>query len=129
MQTLDWIVSKENDLKKQINNINAELETIRVVKDYLKLHFFNNAAQELFLKYIKHVDAYCNWSKVVSDGRSFNPDECFMRDIEDKIGISENAKKSFREEILIRGSSLSRKGQVFDYNSHERLKIAIEKSL
>ena len=35
----------------------------------------------------------------------------------------------FREEILIRISSLARRGQKFDYTSHERLREAIEKKL
>jgi len=41
----------------------------------------------------------------------------------------ENAKKAFREEILIRISAYARKGKKFDYNSHERLREAIQKKL
>src|SRR5687767_9483437 len=52
-----------------------------------------------------------------------------MRAVEEQIGVSEVAKKTFREEILIRISSLARRGQGFDYSSHERLKEAIEKKL
>ena len=52
-----------------------------------------------------------------------------MRSIEEQIGVTENAKKAFREEILIRISSLARRGQTFDYTSHERLREAIEKKL
>src|SRR5437899_12783910 len=57
------------------------------------------------------------------------PDEQLMRSIEEQIGITENAKRSFREDILIRISSLARRGQTFEYTSHERLKEAIEKKL
>src|SRR5207302_2652825 len=57
------------------------------------------------------------------------PDEKLMRSIEEQIGITENAKKAFREEILIRLSSLARRNQQFDYTSHDRLKEAIEKKL
>ncbi len=52
-----------------------------------------------------------------------------MRSIEEQIGISENAKKAFREEILIRLSSLARRGHAFAYTSHDRLREAIEKKL
>jgi serine protein kinase len=52
-----------------------------------------------------------------------------MRSIEEQIAISENAKKAFREEILIRLSSLARRGLSFEYTSHERLREAIEKKL
>jgi serine protein kinase len=52
-----------------------------------------------------------------------------MRSIEEQIGISENAKKAFREEILIRMSTYARRGRKFDYTQHERLREAIEKKL
>src|SRR5919108_497713 len=58
-----------------------------------------------------------------------DPDERLMRAIEEQIGVSENAKKAFRDEILIRLSALARRGQSFDYTSHERLREAIEKKL
>jgi serine protein kinase len=57
------------------------------------------------------------------------PDERLMRSIEEQIVKSENGKRQFREEILIRISSLARRGQTFDYTSHERLQEAIEKKL
>lgn len=52
-----------------------------------------------------------------------------MRSIEEQIAISEAAKRAFREEILIRLSSLARRGKSFDYTSHPRLREAIEKKL
>jgi serine protein kinase len=52
-----------------------------------------------------------------------------MRSIEEQIGVSENGKKVFREEVLIRLSSYARKGKKFDYTSHERLREAVEKKL
>ena len=52
-----------------------------------------------------------------------------MRSIEEQIGVAENAKKAFREEILIRISVLARKSKRFEYTSHERLREAIEKKL
>jgi serine protein kinase len=58
-----------------------------------------------------------------------DPDEKLMRSIEEQIGITENAKKTFREEILIRISTYARRGKSFDYTSHERLKEGIEKKL
>lgn len=52
-----------------------------------------------------------------------------MHSIEEQIGISDTAKKSFREEILIRLSSYARKGRRFEYTAHERLREAIERKL
>lgn len=62
-------------------------------------------------------------------GEELPPDEQLMRSIEEQIGVTENAKKTFREEILIRISMYARKGKAFNYESHERLKEAIEKKL
>src|SRR5690606_7130234 len=74
---------------------------------------------------------YCNWAKIKDPltGEEMDPDERLMRSIEEQIGISENAKKAFREEILIRISSYSRKNKKFDFTSHERLREAVEKKL
>jgi serine protein kinase len=52
-----------------------------------------------------------------------------MRSIEEQIGITENAKRAFREEILIRISTLARHNKRFDYQSHSGLKQAIETKL
>ncbi len=52
-----------------------------------------------------------------------------MRSIEEQIGVTENAKQTFREEILMRMAWLARKGKTFEYTSDERLKEAIEKKL
>src|SRR5262249_20940231 len=77
------------------------------------------------------VGPHCNTTRVplpITD-EDMDPDEHLMRWIEEQVGISDTAKKPFREEILIRISSLARRGQTFDYTSHERLKEAIEKKL
>jgi predicted Ser/Thr protein kinase len=95
------------------------------------VYSFEESARTLLNNYLDNVEAYCNKTKVrdpITD-EDMEPDEQLMRSIEEQIGITENAKKTFREEILIRISSLARRGQTFDYNSHERLKEAIEKKL
>jgi predicted Ser/Thr protein kinase/intein/homing endonuclease len=95
------------------------------------VYSYEESARTLLNNYLDNVEAYCNKTKVrdpITD-EDLEPDEQLMRSIEEQIGISENAKKAFREEILIRISSLARRGQTFDYTSHERLKEAIEKKL
>jgi len=95
------------------------------------VYSFEESARTLLNNYLDNVEAYCNKTKVrdpITD-EDIDPDEHLMRSIEEQIGITENAKKTFREEILIRLSSLARRGQGFDYTSHERLKEAIEKKL
>ncbi len=95
------------------------------------VYSFEESARTLLNNYLDNVEAYCNKTKVrdpITD-EDMDPDEQLMRSIEEQIGITDNAKKTFREEILIRISSLARRGQTFSYSSHERLKEAIEKKL
>ncbi|MBP0725578.1 PrkA family serine protein kinase [Bacillus sp. RG28] len=95
------------------------------------VYSYEESAKTLMDNYLDNVEAYCNKNKLRDPltGEEMNPDEKLMRSIEEQIGISENAKKAFREEILIRISAYARKGKRFDYNSHERLKEAIQKKL
>jgi len=95
------------------------------------VYSYEESARTLLNNYLDNVEAYCNKTKVrdpITD-EDLEPDERLMRSIEEQIGVSPNATKGFREEILIRISSLARRGQTFDYTSHERLKEAIEKKL
>lgn len=95
------------------------------------VYAYEESAKALLNNYLDNVEAYCNSSKLSDPitGEELDPDEQLMRSIEEQIGVSENAKKAFREEILIRISVLARKGRAFQYHSHERLKEAIEKKL
>ncbi|HEX7735156.1 MAG TPA: protein prkA [Ktedonobacteraceae bacterium] len=95
------------------------------------VYSYEESARTLLNNYLDNVESYCNKTKLRDPftDEEMEPDEQLMRSIEEQIGVSETAKKSFREEILIRISSLARKGLTFDYTSHERLKEAIEKKL
>ncbi|MCL6516782.1 PrkA family serine protein kinase [Alicyclobacillus sp.] len=95
------------------------------------VYSFEESAKTLLENYLDNVEAYCSWQKIKDPltGEEVDPDEKLMRSIEEQIGISENAKKAFREEILIRISTYARRGKKFDYRSHERLREAIEKKL
>ena len=95
------------------------------------VYAYEESAKSLLNNYLDNVEAYCNSTKLYDSitGEELEPDEQLMRSIEEQIGVSENAKKAFREEILIRISVYARKGKTFNYNSHERLREAIEKKL
>lgn len=95
------------------------------------VYSFEESARTLFENYLDNIESYCNWAKIKDPltGEEMDPDERLMRSIEEQIGVSENAKKAFREEILIRISAYSRKGKKFDYSMHDRLREAIEKKL
>src|ERR671917_595335 len=95
------------------------------------VYSFEEMARTMCNNYLDNVEAYCNKEKIKDPitEEEMEPDEALMRSIEEQIGISENAKNTFRQEILIRISSYARKGKQFEYNSHERLKEAIEKKI
>lgn len=106
-----------------------ELAKTEVQKAFV--YSFEESAKTLLENYLDNVEAYCSWQKIKDPltGEEMDPDEKLMRSIEEQIGISENAKKAFRDEILIRISSYARRGRKFEYNSHERLREAIERKL
>lgn len=95
------------------------------------VYAYEESAKSLMNNYLDNVEAYCNSAKMTDPltGEEMEADEMLMRGVEEQIGVSENAKKAFREEILIRISMLARKGRRFEYTSHEKLKEAIEKKL
>ncbi|MDT5263259.1 MAG: serine protein kinase, partial [Acidobacteriota bacterium] len=95
------------------------------------VYSFEEMARTICNNYLDNVEAYCNKEKIKDPitEEEMEPDEQLMRSIEEQIGISDNAKNTFRQEILIRISSYARKGKQFEYVSHERLKEAIEKKI
>ena len=127
-------ISKE-DKERYMNFISiARKEYDEIAKKEVQKAFvysYEESAKTLMDNYLDNVEAYCNKNKLRDPltGEEMSPDDKLMRSIEEQIGISENAKKAFREEILIRISAYARKGKKFDYNSHERLREAIQKKL
>ncbi|MGE7675361.1 PrkA family serine protein kinase [Lysinibacillus sp. NPDC094403] len=125
----------QEDREKYMNYIAvARREYDDIAKNEVQKAFvysYEESAKTLMNNYLDNVEAFCNKNKIFDPltGEEMNPDEKLMRSIEEQIGISENAKKAFREEILIRISAYARKGKRFDYNSHERLREAIQKKL
>ncbi|WP_078577414.1 PrkA family serine protein kinase [Salipaludibacillus agaradhaerens] len=125
----------QEDKEKYLNYISlARKEYDEMAKKEVQKAFvysYEESAKTLMDNYLDNVEAYCNKNKLRDPltGEEMSPDEKLMRSIEEQIGISENAKKAFREEILIRISAYARKGKKFDYQSHDRLREAIQKKL
>jgi serine protein kinase len=126
------------DRERREQLVNMIAETRREYDELAKkevqkafVYSFEESAKTLLNNYLDNVEAFCNKTKlrdpITED--DVEPDERLMRAIEEQIGVSENAKKAFREEILIRLSALARRGQAFSYTSHDRLREAIEKKL
>jgi serine protein kinase len=95
------------------------------------VYSYEESAKTLLENYLDNVDAFCNRTKVKDPITSddVDPDERLMRSIEEQIGVSENAKREFREGIMRSVASVSRRGGNFGVGSDERLKEALEKKL
>ncbi|MCX7951702.1 MAG: PrkA family serine protein kinase [Clostridiales bacterium] len=95
------------------------------------IHGFREQAESLFNNYIDNAEAYVNKTKIKdkATGEELNPDEAFMRSIEEQIGISPNAAKGFRTDVTSYMFYVIRNGGKIDYTSYEPLKEAIEKKL
>lgn len=92
---------------------------------------FEPEALTLVDNYLDNVEAYLDQTKLTDPitGEEVPPDEKLMGSIEQKVQVPENGKDSFRNEILRKVAMTHRRGETFDYASHEKLKEAIEKQL
>lgn len=86
---------------------------------------------KLCANYIDAVKAYTQKEKVRNKftGQYEEPDEKFMRSIEEKIDIAESRKEDFRREIMNYIGALAIEGKTFDYRTNERLHKALELKL
>ena len=112
-------------IKKEYNKV-LEKEITKAF-----IHSFREQAESLFNNYIDNAEAFVNKTKIkdTSTGEELNPDEDFMRNIEEQIGVSEASSKGFRADVTSYMFYLVRNGMKIDYTSYEPLKEAIEKKL
>lgn len=115
----------QDTIRKEYNKI-LEKEITKAF-----IHSFREQAESLFNNYIDNAEAFVNKSKIKdsSTGEDLNPDEEFMRNIEEQIGVSDASSKGFRSDVTSYMFYLVRSGAKLDYKSYEPLKEAIEKKL
>ncbi|WP_440989330.1 PrkA family serine protein kinase [Haloarchaeobius baliensis] len=82
-------------------------------------------------KYMDHVMAYIDDDTIEDDitGRDQDPDEKFMRSIEENLDIPEDRKEDFRQEVSNWVSRRAREGDTFNPQDNERLRRALERKL
>jgi serine protein kinase len=95
------------------------------------LYAYEDQAQSLFDNYIKNTTSFCLKKKITDPvtGEAQEPDEKLMRSIEEMIGVSENAKREFRQGIFVFKSDAMDQGKNFDFKSYQPLNEAIERKL
>ena len=102
-------------------------------KDITKafVYSFQGQAETLFHNYLDHAEAYVTKTKVKDPVTrdEMQPDEGFLKSIEEQIAIIGPAADGFRQEVIAYLWAATRRGEKIDYASYEPLKEAIEKKL
>jgi serine protein kinase len=82
-------------------------------------------------KYMDHVMAYIDDDTVEDEitGREQEPDEQFLRSVEEKLELPEDRKDDFRQEVANWVSRRAREGETFDPQDNDRLRRALERKL
>lgn len=115
----------QDSVKKEYNKI-LEKEITKAF-----IYGYREQAESLFNNYLDHAEAYVNRTRIKdpNTGEELEPDEKFMRSIEEQIGITEASAKGFRADVTAYMFFVMRNGGKLDYCSYEPLKEAIEKKL
>ncbi len=82
-------------------------------------------------KYMDHVMAYIDDDTIEDSltGREQEPDETFLRSVEEKLNVPEDRKNDFRQEVSNWVSRRARVGDTFNPQDNERLRRALERKL
>ncbi len=115
----------QNVIKKEYNKV---LES-EVTKAFI--HGYREQAEDLFNNYLDHAEAFVNKTKIKdkSTGEELEPDEDFLKSIEQQIKITGTAAKGFRQDVTSYMFYVMRNGSKIDYTCYQPLKEAIEKKL
>ena len=132
---------KEADYPEDVRKRYLEFLQDSLHKEYLEVlereitkafvYSYQEQAESLFQNYLDHAEAYVTKKKLKdrNTGEELEPDEAFMKSIEEQIAIIGTASDGFRQEVIAYLWSIGRKGEKITYESYEPLKEAIEKKL
>ena len=132
---------KEQITDEQFKSNCLELLQKTIREEYLKIleneiakafiTAYEEQAQSLFDTYLDNAEAYTTHSKlkdkVTKEERQ--PDENFMKSIEEQIGITGSSKDGFRSDVTAYMFARLRRGEKVEYKTYEPLKEAIESYL
>ena len=132
---------KESDFADDVKKRYLEFLQDTLHKEYLEVlekeitkafvYSYQEQAESLFQNYLDHSESYVTKKKFKdrSTGEVLEPDEGFMKSIEEQIAIIGTACDGFRQEVIAFLWSAGRRGEKVTYESYEPLKEAIEKKL
>jgi serine protein kinase len=112
-----------------LNKVYLEILEKEITKAFV--YSFEEQADALFQNYLDHAEAYVNKTRVKdrNTGEELQPDEGFLKSVEEQIAIIGSAADGFRQEVMAYLWASSRRGKKVSYHSYEPLKEAIEKKL
>lgn len=122
---------KLNDYMEYLEIVREEYES-RAVDDVREaLAYDPEEIQEQGEKYLDHVMAYIDDDTVEDEltGQPKEPDEQFLRSVEEKLDIPEDRKDDFRQEVSNWVSRRAREGESFEPTDNERLQRALEQKI
>ncbi|KFI21879.1 serine protein kinase [Nitrosococcus oceani] len=116
-------------LQDTLHKVYLEILEKEITKAFV--YSYEEQAETLFQNYLDHAEAYVNKTRVKDwDTREeLQPDENFLKSVEEQIAIVGSAADGFRQEVIAFLWAATRRGEKVSYQSYEPLKEAIEKKL
>jgi serine protein kinase len=116
-------------LQDTLHKVYLEILEKEITKAFV--YSFEEQAESLFQNYLDHTEAYVNKTRVKdrNTGEELQPDEGFLKSVEEQIAIVGSAAQGFRQEVMAYLWAKSRRGEKVSHHSYEPLKEAIERKL
>ncbi len=116
-------------LQDTIHKVYLEVLEKEITRAFV--YSFEEQAEALFQSYLDHTEAYVNKTLVKdgSTGEELEPDEKFLKSIEEQLAIVGSACDGFRQEVMAFLWASARRGESVSFRSYEPLRDAIEKRL
>jgi len=133
-------------VQEQVNDVDKKEKYLEIIQgvireEYLKIleneiakafvSAYEEQAQSLFETYMDNAESFTTKSKVKNKitREDSEPDEKFMRAIEEQIGVVGSSRDGFRSDVTAYMFSKLRRSEKVDYTSYGPLKEAVEQYL
>ncbi|MFL6654290.1 MAG: serine protein kinase, partial [Sulfurifustis sp.] len=116
-------------LQDTLHKVYLEILEKEITKAFV--YSFEEQAETLFQNYLDHAEAYVNKTRVKdrNTGEELQPDEGFLKSVEEQIAVVGSSAQGFRQEVMAYLWAKSRRGEKVSHKSYEPLKEAIERKL
>ncbi len=134
-QTKDQLINEEfKSHCLEIIQKTVREEYLRILETEIAKAFitaYEEQAQSLFDTYLDNAEAHTTRQRMKNNitKEEMEPDENFMKSIEEQIGITGSSRDGFRSDVTAYMFAKMRRGEKVDYKSYEPLKEAIESYL